>query len=271
MKQLVIYHGKCIDGFTAAWCAWLKFGEQAEYYPGTFGEPAPDATGRDVLIVDFSYPRNVLLAMKREANTLRVLDHHKTAQRDLEGLDFCLFDMERSGAGLTWDELTGIPREYAPLVNYVEDRDLWRFKLLGSKSVNALVGATEQTFSAYSELNELIMSNPCQAVELGGAVLKGVDRYVKEMAGQARLGVLAGHTVPVVNAPYINTSELVGYLAEINDLAPFAVGWYQRSDGKYAYSLRSRGAFDVSEVAKLFGGGGHKNAAGFSVAQRVDL
>jgi nanoRNase/pAp phosphatase (c-di-AMP/oligoRNAs hydrolase) len=32
----------------------------------------------------------------------------------------------------------------------------------------------------------------------------------------------------------------------------------------FAYSLRSIGDFDVSELAKRYGGGGHKNSAGFT-------
>lgn len=46
---------------------------------------------------------------------------------------------------------------------------------------------------------------------------------------------------------------------------PVALGWWQRFDGKFQFSLRSRGDIDVSEIAKKFGGGGHKNAAGFQL------
>ena len=43
------------------------------------------------------------------------------------------------------------------------------------------------------------------------------------------------------------------------------------SDGRFQYSLRSRGDFDVSELAKKHGGGGHKGAAGFVVDELVHL
>lgn len=266
-KQLVIYHGSCIDGFTAAWCAWRKFGDSAEYVPGIYGQPPPDVTWRDVLIVDYSYPRAVLLEMKERAASLRVLDHHKTAEADLAGLDFCLFDVNRSGAGIAWDELH--PSETRPeLVDYVEDRDLWRWKLSGSREVNAYIGSVEQTFEAWEKLYDECEYLQYEVIAGGKAILRGIDRYCSEMSKQARWVDFAGHTVPVVNAPYINTSELVGYLAERRPES-FAVGWFQRGDGKYQYSLRSRGDFDVSEVAKQFGGGGHKNAAGFTSVELV--
>src|SRR3990167_9491025 len=43
MKNIVvIYHGKCPDGFSAAWIAWKKFGDDAEYIPGRHGEIPPE-------------------------------------------------------------------------------------------------------------------------------------------------------------------------------------------------------------------------------------
>jgi uncharacterized protein len=82
---------------------------------------------RDILIVDFSYPLPVLRAMAAEARSVLVLDHHKTAAEDLGSIDrphgqvfadwlnydqlrpganlAAIFDMERSGCGITWDYL----------------------------------------------------------------------------------------------------------------------------------------------------------------------
>jgi len=263
-ENLCIYHGNCIDGFTAAWCVWRRWGADAEYVPGIYGNAPPDVTGKNVVIVDFSYPRAQLLEMKAKAKTLEVLDHHKTAEADLQGLDFCLFDMNRSGARLAEDSFSFGP---SPLVAYVQDRDLWRFRLTGSKEINAWIGSLQQDFQEWSRADVALYSSFDTCVAQGTALLRAVDRYVSEMAKQAQALEFAGHgAIPIVNAPYINTSELVGHLAES---APFAVGWFQRGDGKYQYSLRSRGDFDVSELAKRFGGGGHRQAVGFVVAERV--
>jgi oligoribonuclease NrnB/cAMP/cGMP phosphodiesterase (DHH superfamily) len=266
MKQrLVVFHADCIDGFTSAWAAWRKFGDvDTEYMPARYGTPPPEVRGREVLVVDFAYPREVMLRMAREAASLRVLDHHHTWQAALDGLPFATFDMQRSGAGLTWDVLHGGKRPW--LVDYVEDRDLWRFKLPNSKAVNAWIGAlTRDSFSVWEGL--LLVGAEASA-ERGYAVLAYLDRYVSEMVAQARLVEVAGHRVPMVNAPYISISELVGALSEGH---PFAVGWFQRSDGQYVYSLRSRGpdGLDVSEIAKSFGGGGHRHAAGFTLRERL--
>src|SRR5437879_5233397 len=98
-KPLIAYHANCIDGFCAAWIAWRVHRDAAEYRAVQYGQAAPsDVEGRDLLILDFSYPREQLIALADKASSILVLDHHKTARADLEGLPFCIFDMDRSGA-----------------------------------------------------------------------------------------------------------------------------------------------------------------------------
>jgi oligoribonuclease NrnB/cAMP/cGMP phosphodiesterase (DHH superfamily) len=261
----VIYHASCIDGYTAAWCAWLKFGKDAEYIAAQYGDAPPDCAGEDVLIVDFSYPREALLAIKETAKSLGVLDHHKTAQADLEGLDFCVFDMERSGAGIAWDYLLGRGTRPA-LVDYVEDRDLWRFALPGSKEINAWIASWDRDdFQAWSLLRRDLETDKPDCFAQGATLLRALAKQVASQGELASMVDFAGHRVPVLNCTYA-ISETIGALAEAH---PFAVGWFERTDGKTVYSLRSRGDFDVSAIAKTFGGGGHKNAAGFTVDKPI--
>jgi oligoribonuclease NrnB/cAMP/cGMP phosphodiesterase (DHH superfamily) len=259
----IIYHADCIDGFTAAWCAWREYGDAAEYIPARYGEPPPDVKGHEVLIVDFSYPRDTLIKLWESSERLRVLDHHKTAEADLAGLDFCTFDMNRSGAGLTCDVL-GFGRSH--LVNYVEDRDLWRWALSRSKEVSAWLATWDFDFRGWSLLDIDLATKFDACVSEGEALLRGLEKHVKgQVKNAGTIELLGRHEIPIINCTYA-ISEVVGKLAEG---ALFAAGWFQRQDGKFVYSLRSRGDFDVSEVAKHFGGGGHKNAAGFTVEKLV--
>lgn len=258
---LVIYHGSCVDGFCAAWMAWRTLSDQAEYIAAHYGQEPPSVEGKRVYIVDFSYPRETLIRMARDARWIVLLDHHLTAQKDLEGLDVpdleITFDMSRSGAGLTRDHFHRELKSW--LVDYVQDRDLWRFELSDSKLVNAYIGTLKQTFEEYERVHSTLTA--ADAARLGAGADAYKDHYVEQMCKQARRVRFAGYDdIPVVNAPYVGTSELVGALAET---ALFAVGWFQRSDGKVAFSLRSRGEFDVSALAQRFGGGGHAKAAGF--------
>ena len=262
MDNIVVYHANCADGFTAAWVALrgLSGHGHLEFVPATYGDEAPAVKGQNVYIVDFSYPQHVLLNLA-EYNHVIVLDHHKTAQADCEGLDFCTFDMERSGAGLTWDHFfPGQPRP--ALVNYVEDRDLWRFALPMSREVHAWIASWPKTFTVWDQIADTLQTNWNQVVTSGEDILRFERQKVEEMCQHVRFVDLGDGEIPVVNCPY-NFGSLVGeYLTLKYPLAPYAAYYFHRADGKSQWGLRSVD-FDVSEVAKRCGGGGHKHASGF--------
>ena len=263
-NPLVIFHANCPDGIAAAWAAWTVYGDLATYLPASYGDAPPpvvddEGEPRDVLIVDFSYPRDALVKLHGEAKSLLVLDHHKTAREACEGLPFCVFDMDRSGAGLAWDVLRpGEPRPW--VIDYTEDRDLWRHKLPDTHAVNAWLRAGLRTIDGIQRASTAPLE---VAVYLGAKVLAEQRVYIEQTKARASLAVLAGHLVPVVECGRHCASEIVGELSEGH---PFAASWQVR-DGVTHYELRSRdGGLDVSVIAKRFGGGGHRNAAGFSSA-----
>ena len=263
MDPLVIYHANCPDGFCAAWVAYKMFGDQAAYLPVQYGAERDDfdpsiCAKRYVYVLDFSFPREKMIEMHALADFLVVLDHHKSAEKDCEGLDFCKFDMERSGAGMVWDYCFD-ERSRPWLVHYVEDRDLWRWALPDSKAINARVQAADYNFYVWNLLE--LLGLPLTIAE-GKAILSYMDQLVAEIRAQVRLVEFDEYKdVPFVMPPKEVASEVLGALAETS---LFSLGCWYRSDGTYEYSLRSRGNFDVSELAKTYGGGGHKNAAGFT-------
>lgn len=262
-RPVVLYHADCPDGFTAAYVAKKRY-PAATLLAVRYGDPLPDAVdGRDVLVVDFSYPRDVTEDLARRARSLLVLDHHKTAEEALRGLPYATFDMSRSGAGLAWDVL--FEGERRPrLVDYVEDRDLWRHRMPSTHEVAAYVATVPFHLPAWASLEKTLEEAPWYAIFGGEALLRGRDKYVEDMCSHARVVPFMGYAdIPVVNAPPYAVSDLVGKLAEGR---PFAVGWFVEGSGRVKLSFRSRdGGVDVSELAKKLGGGGHRNAAGATV------
>jgi len=258
---LVVYHGECTDGWTAAWSAWKKFGDSAEYVPAQY-RPTDvfDVDGREVYILDYCPTRPELVDYAKRAQKLTVIDHHKSAEARCHGLDFCIFDMNRSGAGMSWDFFHGAPRPR--IVDYVEDRDIWRWAIPNSHTVTSAIFSYEiGDFEVWSNLASKI-ENDLPSILLIGEALERADAIaVKGSKGNAMITKFAGyHDVPVVNASGVNISDL------LNQLAPedyFAIGWYQRSNGTFKYSVRSKGTFDAAKFAERFGGGGHKGAAAF--------
>lgn len=258
--RTVIYHANCDDGFGAAWVARKKFGEtDVAFYSAGYGDFPPPIKGHDVFVADFSYPRDILLEMESRAASIIVLDHHKTAEAALEGLSFCIFDMARSGARMAWDHLfTG--EEPPSLIAYIEDRDLWRFDLPDSHAITAWLRSYPRDFETWDQLADELDHGFGVAVREGYAILRSQRKQIERLCADAVYAIIGGHEVPVLCSP-LYQSEIGHELAEGE---PFAAVWTFTSDGGRAWSLRSNNeGLDVSEIAKKYGGGGHRNAAGF--------
>jgi oligoribonuclease NrnB/cAMP/cGMP phosphodiesterase (DHH superfamily) len=267
-RPIVIYHANCLDGFGAALAAQMHFAPrhiEVDYHPASHGSEPPECSGREVYIVDFSYKRPLLKQICDEAQKVTILDHHITAQEDLEGLTEehdnlrVVFDMEKSGAVLAWEHFhdTPVPR----LLQHVQDRDLWHFELDGTDEINTALMSHPFSFPLWQGLIEdeqKLASLHAEGLTLNRYRRQLIEQYKK----RAVTGRIAGFEVPVVNAPHAIISELLGELAEGQ---PFAAGYQDRGD-KRSWSLRSSrsGGEDVARVAERFGGGGHRNAAGFS-------
>ncbi len=104
-------------------------------------------------------------------------------------------------------------------------------------------------------------------VERGKSIRRYIETYIEKASGEARTVDIDGDSVVTLNIPYQNASETASYLLNHHPSADYAMGYFQRGDGRWQYSLRSRSEFDVSEVAKYYGGGGHAQAAGFETLQ----
>ena len=273
---LCIYHGNCADGFGAAWVVRKALGSDVEFHSAHYGEPAPNVAGKNVIIVDFSYKYDVLVAMAEKAESVLVIDHHKTAMDDLRdvpaaelhyeahqrnsiGKLHALFDMNQSGASLTWDFF--FPRHQRPdLINHIADRDLWQFKLPGTREIMADLFSYPQDFATW----DLLFADDINALRLDGvAINRQHQKTVADLVRTTKRRMLiGGHDVPVANLPYMFASD-AGHLMAEGEF--FSGSYFDTPEGR-TFSLRSTDAgMDVSEIAKQYGGGGHRNAAGFRV------
>ena len=201
--------------------------------------------------------------MAEKGNTILILDHHKTAAEDLLDLPANVtakFDMGRSGAMLTWEHF--FPGEAPPpLLLHIEDRDLWRFALQNTREIQANVFSFPYDFQVW---DTLMATAPAALAAEGGAIERKHFKDIRELLGVTmREMVIGGHRVPVANLPYTMSSDAGHELAKGQ---PFAACYWDTPEGR-VFSLRSNDdGVDVGEVAKQYGGGGHRNASGFRVS-----
>jgi len=274
-KAVVIYHDNCVDGFASAWAfkqlAEKDYKDGVMYVPAQYGKEPPIFTepqNTDLYILDFSFGRTTIETYATIFASVTVLDHHKTAAAVLQNwihgfsnLEI-VFDMGRSGAGITWDYLAEPHQPRPKLIDYVEDRDIWVWNLPDSKEINSLIGLTKKEFDAYDRLAYLLEDRYGAAVNMGNLLLEQQERHVKSIIAATKRPIeINGKHGLICNCPGQFASDVGNELAK--ESGTFGATCYQGSDEKIHFSLRSIGDYDVSAMAKDFGGGGHKNAAGF--------
>lgn len=263
MKKLCIYHGYCLDGFASACAVLQKFGpNNIELFPGVYQEPPPDVQGREVIMVDFSYKRDVLIDMASKATKILILDHHETAEQDLVNLPdnvSAIFNMNHSGCVITWNYF--FPDKEPPtLFRHIEDRDLWRFNIEHTDEIATALSSYHLDFAVWEKLLE----QPTEILAQEGAVIlrKQLKDIVEFIGTAAFRSTVASHEVPVLNAPYMWASK-AGHLMCRGE--KFAACYWDAPEGR-KFSLRSdENGMNVAKIASMFGGGGHERAAGFTI------
>lgn len=265
-KPICIYHGNCADGFGAAWVFKTQADREFDFHAGVYQEPPPDCTGRDVYLVDFSYKRPVVEEILKVATRVVLIDHHKTALEDLAPLIEskqieALTSLEHSGAVLAWMWFHGNDLSYMPpLLAHIEDRDLWKFTLQGTREIQANVFSYPYDFAVWDDL----MASPVESLIAEGRAIerkhfKDISELVKVCRREMLIG---GRIVPVASLPYTLTSD-AGHLMATEHPSKIGVCYWDTPEGR-VFSLRSTDdGPDVSEIAKIYGGGGHAHASGF--------
>ena len=266
----VIYHANCADGFGAAWAAWRALGDEGvEYVRRAYGDPLPDGLdGQTVYVLDFSFARAALDELATRAARIILLDHHKTAAEALEGAPYAHVDQTKSGAVLAWEHFHPTV-EVPKLLQYVQDRDLWRWELYCSRDANEVIGGAQKTFQVWNDLATGFEGEKTfREILISGATMRATrQRMIERDCGRASVVKLDGATIAFVTSTPTYASDLGHALLERHQEAGLSLVLFHDGRGRLAASLRSRdgGDVDVAEIARRHGGGGHRNAAGFSI------
>ncbi|HEY4496660.1 MAG TPA: DHHA1 domain-containing protein [Candidatus Paceibacterota bacterium] len=260
-KIVIIYHKFCLDGFGGAWAAWRKFGNKATYIGMEHKSPAPGGLkGKDVYMIDFSYKEQVIKKMLSEVKSLTIIDHHVSAEKVVKSLKNHLYAIDHSGAVLAWKYFH--PNKKVPkLLAYIEDGDLWKFRLKNAKELIAFLITQSLDFKNWNKLYKDFESADVRKefVKRGVVIINYESKVIQKAIMTADLVKFEGYKVMASNSAFL-ISE-IGH-ALVNKTPPIGI-IYSISGGSVKVSLRSNGKVDVSKIAVKYGGGGHKAASGF--------
>ncbi len=274
MERVCYYHAGCPDGFGAAWAVWRAWGDEARFVARGHDDPfdAQRHEGDVVVFVDIALDNARLRELAEVADRIILLDHHVSARDHYLGdarTDNLVeaaghhihFDLDHSGAVLAWQHFHADAR-VPELLRYVEDQDLWSWKLPRSEEVNASIGSHPHEFELWDELAR----RPWEELARDGEPIVRARRIeVQRTMRFAHPLALRGLRVESVNAQHHRSH--VGH--ELAKRAAFGhpIGLVYRVAGtRVDVSLYSIGSVDVSAIARGYGGGGHRNAAGFGVS-----
>lgn len=238
-----------------------------------------DFQKKNVLICDFSFKKDVYAAIKKVANAVLTIDHHKTANEELNGDPTLIYDEKECGATLLWKWLwTNSSGElWKPLpriLEHIRDRDLWQFKLPQTKAIlfymHYEVHGMEDWMHFFYERSPAELHAILEDFAFyGNWMLVPVDKTVKSIAYATARGNFFGHLCAIVNTSHF-VSEVADYILQTTQDVKVVLVWRTNVTlTQYRISMRARASdpeIDVGELCKkYFGGGGHRAAAGFTV------
>lgn len=261
------YHAD-MDGHCAGAIVFEAFKGKGEYFVINYNMPFPfDKIEKDetVIIVDFSLQENGNFdkLLKITPNIIWI-DHHKTAIEKHLHLNNILKGIRRdgtSGCELAWEYF--FPDKPVPkIVALLGDYDVWTFKY-GDNTNKLQTGIRLFNTHPDSPMWSLWLDpdyDPEEEIRSGEIALKYRDNYYASLIkAWSFFTLFEGYKAICCNVGS-TSSQLFDTVKEDYDIMmPFIF------DGrKWSVSIYTKKKeIDVSEIAKKYGGGGHKQAAGF--------
>lgn len=278
--DFVIYHHPCSDGFGSRWVIenYMRKHHQDKnvvYFPANHGSSPPNLEGRNVLICDFSYPKkvfsNLLDSIIKTNGKILIIDHHKSARDELVDVPnkYKIFDMNHSGAALTWKYIYGDKIQPPLMIQYIEDRDIWKKELPHTDAFSSWfypLPFDYDTYNEYADDQKLL-----EGIHNIGLPYLSLNReYIKEALKRVTPKFMnirnKYYMVCYINSLILKSdigNEIFNKYPHCDFSAVYSLNDW---DNAVSFSLRSTNEHaDVSEIAMSLGGGGHRNASGVKI------
>lgn len=198
------------------------------------------------------------------------IDHHLGEER-LKGMH--LLDRKAASTGeIVADVIKELPGGLTPeiaeclMTAIITDTGSFRFSSVRPSTLRTAADLLEAGAST-SRIHRQVYENR----SLGGVKILGAALSNIKTAGNKKIAYsfITREQISESKAADSETEGIVNYMRSVRGVK-VGVLFTEGSEGKTKVSLRSRTGSDISEVARAFGGGGHKAAAGCTVDKPLD-
>jgi nanoRNase/pAp phosphatase (c-di-AMP/oligoRNAs hydrolase) len=242
---------------------------------------------KDVVITDVAYKNDIILEIIARAKSVLFIDHHITIIDDIKKIEAdnfkIIYDVNECGSSLSWKycaELTNQIKLHKPYVfKLIKDNDIGLWKNKDTKPfITAVRFHFDISSSAHKNLLKFdLLLNDAEVqkiIKIGKDYMVYKNYLIKE--------IIYGHAVKKLrfkskqyNVAVINNrsstlnSEIATETAKLPHI-DFCIIWYYNHKKKvFVLSFRST-KVNVGEIAKSFGGGGHKLASSCTLTTFID-
>ncbi len=277
----VFYHNADLDGICSAAIIYQNNqGKPCDFYGINYGDifpwddikPLPSGQKELVYMVDFSLPINGMIKLANVCDLIWV-DHHDTAIKAAKENTIPLTSLamvlnnDKAGCELTWEYIHG-GAEMPMAIYYLGRWDIWKWKdIPNCKSFQ--MGMRELGLKYNSPIWELLFNDGKGRTSAFSDIVKSgetIERYTNtQNANRCKYGAFPTtfHNLKAICLNGGGGSQLFDSIYNETDY-DIMIAFQMNKDKKWTVSLYStKLEIHCGEIAKLYGGGGHKGAAGF--------
>jgi uncharacterized protein len=246
--------------------------------------------GERIYILDYHFEDHYINKIMEKTRNITWIDHHKTS------LDYSyineihsILDISKAACMLTWEYFHDEPAPYAVrliqawdiwdlgfspyvepfkeglyLYDHMPTDSIWDLILDPSLGTDTIIVPLSNIYDEHHPIMKIIRDNHpiTEIIQRGEICLEYKNRknkqYIEELSFEA---IFNGYKCIVCGIP--EGSKIFG--DKIND---YDIGiTYSFNGVNWAVSLYSAKDIDVSEIARQYGGGGHKGAAGYTTTR----
>lgn len=265
--MLCIYHSNDLDGQCSGAIVKYKYPE-CELFGIDYGQEIPwNLIGKHnkIFLVDFSFqPVNNTLKLIDLNKQLIWIDHHISAIREL--FDYDIKGLQEVGKGaceLTWRFL--FPNKKIPLaVKLLSQYDVWNHKDIRTIPFQYGIRLRDTHPDNQNFWSRLFSSNDLLSfiVTVGNNILTYIEKENRIFSKQSFELDFEGYKCIALNKS--GNSKMFDFVENI-DKYDIKLTFVYKYNSWTITLYTSQDNIDVSKIASKYGGGGHKQAAGFQV------